>query len=365
MSELPPKVTSSRLMELPPEAERVSVDNARTALVFVGVFVAIGGFFSMLLGLSGVLLKLLLWVIASNHSFSSSVAFLSLDKSQDTLIWLNAVIYFPAGVALLVLGIGTARCRRWARMLMESLSALMTLLGVVALVASYAFTPVIEQMVAIMLSDYFGSLGAVSPGLGATLPAVVIMLNTLLGIFYIGIPAWLWWFYRRPATIAVCMIWDKKPTWLDRCPGMVLSLVIVNVTVMGILPALLVLSLPHIGGVNASVIFAGVFFAGLVVATVGLARMRLWGWIINFALLTLGGVYLSGLILTHGVRGIIDWYLGLVIPGGAPAYDPGVEFYVGAEALAHFVVWGSILPLLLMQIGVLKNFRAQARNHEQ
>ncbi len=337
-----------------PRGKPIGYDSQYKALMaVVGVLVALGGVISVFTGLAGFLLKLLLILITQSAGPNSTVASaLSLSSAQDRLLWVNAMMYVPAGIGIIVLGIGIVRCRRWARVLLESFAALMTLLGLVGMIASFFISGLISEVMLGLFSASAAPGVSSSPNLYFETARFMMMGLTLMsGFFYVGIPAALWWFARRPATRAICEAWDKEESWFERCPNLAISLVMVNLTCLFLLPPFYVLKPEFVDGAIYYTVLS-VLFIGLALAAYGLLRLEFWGWLLNFIIMVCLGVGASWFLIVYGSRPIVDWYLELVLSGIRLEFPTQEDFYKKATLYFHLVVWLSVFPLLFAQIWV-------------
>jgi hypothetical protein len=340
------------------ESQERSVNSAapvkvmdRGIMTLVGTFVVLGGLGSIIIGVGGLLLKYFLNFFLSQMG-GPPPATMAMGREEEILLWVNLVMYVPAGVGLVILGVGTIRCRKWARTLMESLSALMTVVGIVGFFISLIFVVFMPDFIRTLLEDP-GSTFANDQIISIILFVSVAIL--IVGaLFYIGIPAVLWWFYRLKSVRALCEMWDPKGSWLDKNPPLVNALVLVNGA--GIFLCLPFFVLEFESGAAWPVVPVSLAFlcAALVVAGIGLATMRLWGWLLEMTLAVGLSIAGSWWVMSASTRGLIGWYFGLVGMNFMPALDESA--FAVFDMLAHVVIWGSSLPVVYVLLRELRGF---------
>jgi hypothetical protein len=114
------------------------------------------------------------------------------------------------GFALLALGVGSIRRRRWAPPLLLVLAWAWLACGLLAL----PFLPGVLD----------GAFRLVDPeARGAPGLVVVAAVGLALG-FGIALPAAFVWVYRDPTVLRTCERFDPRPCWTERCPRSVLGL---------------------------------------------------------------------------------------------------------------------------------------------
>ena len=170
------------------------------------------------------------------------------------------------------MGVGSIRCRRWARSLIAATSCLGLIGGLMGIL-----------FVVVLMPDMYGAM--VKNG---QMPAMVaqVMKIVMIGgmaVFYVILPACLLLFYSSRDCRASCEVRDPQPRWTDRVPMPLLA-----VTVMFWIWAASLLMMGCYGWVFP---FFGVILtgpAGMLAALVasalcaatawGLGRLRLEAW---------------------------------------------------------------------------------------
>lgn len=124
----------------------------------------------------------------------------------------SALIYGAGAVALIWIGIGSIRARRWARSLMLIVSWYWLLTGVVMVLGTAFLVP--------------ASLSAVAPTdtemSEAFLSIVMTVTITIEALFFVVLPAIVIAFYSSEGARATVEALDPKPAWTDACPTEVL-----------------------------------------------------------------------------------------------------------------------------------------------
>src|SRR3954452_13796500 len=123
------------------------------------------------------------------------------NVAQTLLFWSLAVFYFVAT------GVGSIRARRWARALIAAVSAIWTVVGVIA------FAVVLIAMPRLMVVVRPSQESTVKATLLITIVAVMVLLPLVLTLFY-----------ASRDTALTCDERDPKFRWTDRVPVPVLAL---------------------------------------------------------------------------------------------------------------------------------------------
>jgi hypothetical protein len=130
----------------------------------------------------------------------------------------GALFYLVVAGALIWLGIGAIKMRRWVRPLVLTLGTVILISGVFSLVWMAFLMP---------------AMAKVMPGNGATpgpptgmFPVIMAMTMLMMGFFLLIIPAAFVWFYKKQQVKAALEHFDPVPRWTDRCPIPVLGLVV-------------------------------------------------------------------------------------------------------------------------------------------
>ena len=122
----------------------------------------------------------------------------------------SLLVYPAGGAALITLGIGSIRCRRWARPLVLTLGWTWLLFGLSAF-----------GMLFVMLPRMFASLPSAEPRVTHAVVGCLAVVDVLLGIV---VPLLLVTLYRGPDVRATFDAHDPTPRWTDRIPTPLLGL---------------------------------------------------------------------------------------------------------------------------------------------
>ncbi len=172
---------------------------------------AVFGAIEILLGILGLLLV--------PATLAATAAARSLGGAGAAPDWRTVgpalAVYGLLGVALIWLGVGSVRARRWARALLLALSWLWLITGALALLVSWWLLPTVWMSIA-GLGDW---------PRGAML-LVEIGTALLLSVIYVALPAAFVLFYRSEGVIATCRARDPQPSVIADCPPQLLSLAV-------------------------------------------------------------------------------------------------------------------------------------------
>jgi hypothetical protein len=139
--------------------------------------------------------------------------------SEAMIAWMMfpaIIFYFLLGVALIWVGIGSIRARRWAWTLTVVLSWMWLILGAVSFIG---FVFLAGPMMAASMQQQ---------GQPKMPPEAMMVMRIIMGGFmfciYILLPAVFLVFYHRASVWAFCQRRDPQVRWTDRCPMPVLAL---------------------------------------------------------------------------------------------------------------------------------------------
>ena len=255
------------------------------------------GIFTILLGgLCGLFVPLmLLGQLAAPKTTQTSI----------TVLLPAMMMYGGLAVALVWLGIGSIKARRWARALLLIFSWSWLVMGLIVLAL---MTFVMPKMMTNVLAGGTANQPALPPE--AMAAAMTIML-VVFGVIFVILPAVLVFFYKSPHVKATCEIRDPVPRWTDACPLPVLGFCVW--LLLGV-PMMLVMPLSG----HCVMPFFGMFLTGLPGALFCLAVAVIWGysgwslykleprgwWLI---LIALGASMVSGL-LTFARHDVVEMY---------------------------------------------------------
>ena len=126
-------------------------------------------------------------------------------------------LYGVLAVALVWLGIGSIKARRWARALLLIFSWSWLVMGFLMLVVMAFVMPII-----------MANASAASPGHpalpAAAMTVMMIFMLGFFGVFFVLVPGVFTFFYRSPHVKATCEARDPAMCWTDACPLPVLAL---------------------------------------------------------------------------------------------------------------------------------------------
>ena len=222
-----------------------------------------------------------------------------------SLILPTVGMYGVIAVALVWLGIGSIKARRWARALMLIFSWSWLGMGVIA-VTVMAF--VLPKVLSNLPANAATGQPALPPG---AMVAVMVFTFVFYGILFIVLPAVWTYFYRSQHVKITCERRDPVTRWTDACPLPVLGLCL---WLMFSVPLMLVMPISGHGVMP----FFGVFLTGLpgtlyclVIAVIWAYAARLLyrldsrGWWLT--LITICVFMVSGL-LTFARHGMLEMY---------------------------------------------------------
>ncbi len=198
----------------------------------------------------------------------------------------SVALYAGAAVALIWLGIGSIKARRWARAITLVVGWFWLVVGVTSLIVTAVVMPQVLQD---------SANGA--PGVGREAQVVAMVVS--FGILFVGfvlIPGILVAFYQSPHVKATCEVLNPRPCWTDACPLPVLGLSLVlwaGASMMLLMPLTGMCVLPVFGGfVGGWPAGAAFLLLGMVWAVAGWAvyRMRVAGWWVGVACVVVFGV---------------------------------------------------------------------------
>lgn len=133
---------------------------------------------------------------------------------------LNIVSYAIASAALVALGVGSLRARRWARALTLVLSWMWLIVGVMMTVLLTAVLPATFVAAFRRASEANTDSGAMPTGVMAVILTVIIVL---FSVFFVVLPLVFVLFYRKKDVEETVRHRDPVERWTDRCPLPVLG----------------------------------------------------------------------------------------------------------------------------------------------
>src|SRR5436190_1347170 len=129
----------------------------------------------------------------------------------------SLLMYGGLAVALIWLGIGSIKTRRWARALLLILGWSWLLIGVITVAAMMVVFP---RLLANINSNMPAGQKGISP---AAMVPIMVITCLILGFMFILIPAVWVFFYGNRHVKATCEARDPVPGWTDACPLPVLA----------------------------------------------------------------------------------------------------------------------------------------------
>ena len=216
------------------------------------------------------------------------------------------MMYVLMAVVLIWLGIGSVRCRRWARALSLVLGWLWLVAGIMGMGFFIVLMPGMQEAMA--------QQGGAPPR--EFLFVMQGFMLAMVGCIYIVIPGALVLFYQSRHVRATCEAKDPQVRWTDRCPLAVLALSVVwAVTAFSMLGALSYGGVFPLFGVLVSgplgvlVILAVAAAAGyLAWGTYRLKMTAWWGSVAMIAALAVSAV------VTFSRMGLMDLYRAMNMP---------------------------------------------------
>lgn len=225
----------------------------RTGLVVFGILeILLGGLCALL-----IVLLLFVFVLASRSATVRTPGGYGFVGEVHGL-GVAATLYGLLAVAFVWLGIGSIRCRRWARALSLILSWSWLLGGISAL----CFFVVFQRA--------FIAKGMIAPAANLIMGIILAFQAILL----VALPLAMVFFYQNKDVKATCEARDRTPRWTDACPPPVLA-----TSLWIYLGAFSFLTLPLL---HRSVVpFFGILITGRVAACILVLCSALWfylGW---------------------------------------------------------------------------------------
>ncbi|HEX8816126.1 MAG TPA: hypothetical protein VF753_11545, partial [Terriglobales bacterium] len=202
---------------------------------------------------------------------------------------LTCLSYGALAVVQIVLGIGSIRCRRWAR-------ALNLILSWVALFGGISVTIFMTAILPTAFAAALRHAAASSPN-GAVPPAgvtavILTFIIVFMAIFLIAIPLAFVLFYSRKDVAETCRLRDPVERWTDRCPLPVLAASIlftygaIYYVFLGITTPMMPFFGRYLTGIPGSA-FCLAHGALDILLAMWLYRLRLWAWWLALASLIL------------------------------------------------------------------------------
>jgi hypothetical protein len=281
-----------------PEAMEVDLSPLSTAYKDRSTGLIIFGALTILLGCVCALLVPLLVL-------SQTMAAKATGTPPSFAVLVPAVsVYGVLAVALVWLGIGSLKARRWARALLLIFSWSWLVMGIVTLIAMAFLMPQ-------MLANVPATGSTDHPPMPGVMTAVIIVMLGFVGVFFVIVPGIGAFFYGSRHVKATCEARNPAACWTDGCPLPVLAC-----SLWLAFGAAMMLILPCTG--HGVIPCFGVFLTGvsgtlayLAVATIGgaaawaLYRLHRWAWWVIAIGLCL---YLTSTLVTFARHDVIEMY---------------------------------------------------------
>jgi hypothetical protein len=183
----------------------------------------------------------------------------------QALLPLELIYLFAAGVCIFA-GIENIRARKWVRpvgIVCGGIGLLAGIIGTIAVAVQW------NQMITATLQS--GGINTAAANVGMAIGMGVAAL------FYIVLPALVFWFYRRPDVLHTVRYFDRSPSWTDGKPLSLIAAIIVELAMAMSMPVMLMygvfpLFTLLIHGAAASVLYLALSAAHLLAAFLLLKR---------------------------------------------------------------------------------------------
>lgn len=251
--------------------------------------------------------------------------------------------YAFAAAALLTLGIGSVRMKRWARALTLVTSWYWLIIGALATVLLTAVLPVIMKGVLAQMkqSGADASSAEVSTGVMAVILTLIIIFAAF---FLVLVPIAFVVFYSRKDVAETCRRRDPVERWTDRTPLPVLgaSLALFTGSLYMLMVGLTTPLFPFFGsyltGIAAVACFVVLAALDLYIS-VALFRLQLSGWWIAIGSVS---VHMVSMILTYARADLMQAYSKMGMS------DAQLEMLNTSPLLrGHVLLWWSMLSMVL------------------
>lgn len=301
-------------------------------------------------GIMTLLLGLVCALFVPLMIFGASVAPKGSPSQDMRAIVPGILVYGMLAVALIWLGIGSIKARRWARALLLIFSWGMLVVGVLTIAFMVVWMPKIIE-----------ASSAAAPAGQAAPPMDFIMGFTIafMAFFMVVLPGVWVFFYQSPHVKVTCEAEDPVERWTDRCPLPVIAL---SIWLCSAIPSFLFMAL----GYKAVLPFFGTFVVGALGTAIYLLVAILWtyaawamyklrwiGWWIVVVSVVLFGV---SAFLTYSRHDITELYELMGYPAEQLALMKKFTFMTGSGMA--WMTAGFMLPFLGYLIFVRRYFAA-------
>lgn len=280
----------------------VQPPNAEPAAANHGVGLTVFGIFQILLGCLCGLMGMMVVVVTLLGPMPQG-------EAMDARMMIPGMFfYFLLAVALIWLGIGSIRARRWAWTLTVVLSWMWLIMCVLSFIAF------------VFLAGPMMQVSIEQQGQAKLPPEAITMMRIIGGVMMFGIyillPAVFLIFYQRASVWAYCQRRDQRTRWTDRCPMPVLAL--------SILMAFSVVSMLFMPVYGCVMPLMGYFVSGAVGAVVmllialamaylawGAYRLQMAAWWGTLLLMVVGTV---NMVVTFWRTDLMEMYEKMGMP---------------------------------------------------
>lgn len=297
---------------------------------------AVLGAFELLLGCGFVLLiALMFW----GQSLSAQMG---AGPANFRFLLPSLVMYGLLALGLFCLGIGSFRCRRWARALSLIVAWSWLLVGLVSIVG-----------MALILPKTFAA-----PPAGPAPLIIFAGVFVVMGFLMVLIPLGLILFYRSPHVRATCEAAQQQPDWTDACPLPVLA-----VSLWLVFGALTMVTMP-LAYAGVAPLF-GVLVSGWAGSAFWLAFAVLWTWLAwaVYRLRSAGWWVLTGTLVVFAISSaltfarvdLMEMYRQMGFPEEQIRQIQQTNMFTGSIMLWWTLGW--VIPILGYLLWVRRFFR--------
>jgi hypothetical protein len=174
--------------------------------------------------------EILLGVLCVGMSLMTVVGMLVMARAQPgtpTAPWPTllpgVVVYLLLAAAMITVGVGSIRARRWARALILIGSWAWLAVGVSASLIWILLLPRLQTQMLAQMETQARAAGGPVPG-PAFVSGMLLFMGVFLFVIYILLPSLFVFFYRSPHVRATCERRQPDPSWTDRVPLPLLGL---------------------------------------------------------------------------------------------------------------------------------------------
>jgi hypothetical protein len=259
-------------------------------------------------GILQILLGCLCVLLTAAMVFGQAMVARTTGNPMDIRLLLPVlVIYCGLAAVFVSLGVGSMKCRRWARALTLVLAWPWLCTGLISV-------PIFAVLLPKMLAGSLPQGQALPPGTAAVIFTVQLIV---ISVLFILIPLALVLTYRGPHVKATCEIRDPVPRWTDRVPLPLLGVAIIFFVAGAMMPFFAI-------AYHGVMPFFGTLLSGLPGILFALILAALWIWIglMWYQRRVVGWWALLASVLLFGISGaltfsrvdMLDWYRRMGYP---------------------------------------------------